>query len=403
MIVAKLKTVVAGSLGSSLASSAFLAVGYCIGQGSAFLLQLALIQSGAVEAAGRAALFISLFSLCLQFVDLGNPTQGAHTYQKSRAEFHEFLRSRAFVGLILGSAVAVYFLSLAGESVDWWLMPLFGLAAYFFGCSETAKFEAARKYHLLAAANTMPWLPFAAVSGVALGYLSTLVANLAIAVVTLSVAVLSFRLTTTQKFSQHWGAVRLSSSLPYISTTLMGQVWGRVVFGIVVSTVGLAEFAYFSLVRQIQVALIVLFGFLIRPRLHLVFSEYERSGTVSIQTLAPQVVPLALALLVTVAGVLISFVPLFTGWVPAEIRQWMPLLIAVFPAALNLLMMQVNQRRLSAGKFLIVEKLGLALNVVLFLALVNLSGVLMALVFAESIGVFVTLASWIVYRKDAKA
>jgi len=377
--------------------------GYCIGQGSAFLLQVALVRGGAGEAAGRAALFISLFSLCLQFVDLGNPTQGARTYQKSRAEYHSFLRSRAFIGLILSGAVAVYFLGLTGERLNWWLVPLFGLAAYFFGCTETAKFEAAGKYHLLAAANAMPWLPFAVVSGIALSYFSSSAANFAVAIVTLSLAVLLFRLTSTQKLSQLWGPVRLSSSVPYISTTLMGQVWGRVVFGIVVATVGLAEFAFFGLVRQVQVALIVLFGFLIRPRLHLVFGQFERSGAISLQTLMPQLIPLGLAMLVTVFGALVSAVPFFGGWIPADVRQWMPLLIVVFPATLNLLLTQLNQRRLVASKFLIVEKLGFALNVILFLVSIKLSGVLMALVFAESIGVLITLGSWIFFKNNEKA
>jgi len=85
------------------------------------------------------------------------------------------------------------------------------------------------------------------------------------------------------------------------------------------------------------------------------------------------------------------------------VRQWMPLLIVVFPATLNLLLTQLNQRRLVASKFLIVEKLGFALNVILFLVSIKLSGVLMALVFAESIGVLITLGSWIFFKNNEKA
>jgi hypothetical protein len=385
---------------SHLSQSVFLLSGFLAGQGSAFFLQASLVASGHGEAAGQMVLLISLFSLALQFSDFGNSTRAVKLYKDDKEfAYRRFLAGRALIGLVVTFVVAAAFNRTTHFSTQQILtIGLFGAAAYFFGLVETARHEARGDFRMLAGFQALPWLIFSAIGFMAATTVSPKASEFLMGGVAFFLSVAAARISNPQRIRTTRPSIPASiSTLPYLSSLLVGQLWGRVVLVVMANQIGLVGLAYFGIVKQLEVAFILIFGFLVRPRLQEMFKiahENKNWGGV-LKAVRHQKTPLLLALCGSALGLLA--LPGHQKWIRSpEFERWLPLFLPILPASLNFLLAQINQRCLPAKKFLVLEKFAFAANIGSFLALISQSP-LLAIVVAESVPLLVTVAGTLIW------
>ncbi len=399
--------------------SAFLALalGYVVGQGSTFLAQAGLMAVGRAEQAGHAAILISLFSLSFQFTDLGNTTRYAPLVRARQwAQAQQFLSTRAWIGLLVVIVTSVsMFKSTTAVTLSWSLCAVAAITAFINGLSPVGLYEVNARYNRFAIIQAVNWLLFSSTLFLVLFLDSSGIGTTLFLLMWLLIASGMYWMTRrdarqmiTQSAdaqaakSASWAVLvkglsagSLMAALPYFTSTLVGQVWGRTLIVFIERSEGLVSFAHFALVRQVQVASILLLGFIIRPRLNkaLQANYFSQHRSVLYATVKLQIKPIGAALALSLGGTAFSLVNGLPAWA-SKWQQWSILFLPMLPSMLNMCLGPVHQALLPQRIFLIIEKLALVTSIVLFLVLYSLS-LKWAVVVSESvIGVMVVSASY---------
>jgi len=368
-------------------------MGFLIGQGSAFGIQALLVTDGRAAEGGQIAIFISIFSFALQFADIGNAVRGVTAAKSGRTLYEEFLEGRALIGCVLSTVVAFVLCLFASVPMSYALVaaPLFGLAGALYASVETAKHELKGDLSPAVSVQALSWIWFATIAFMGAS-LPTGKLALLLGLSASCAAGIAARRTAPRANLRLWGHGRAAVSVaPYLSSWLIGQLWGRIVLACVGYKVGMEGLAYFGMVRQVEIGIILAVGFIVRPGLQRAYKIIDvQVGMAPLhQLLRTQKLPLTLAAATSVSAIFTVALSDYSP-VPAGFREWLPLLIAVFPAAVALFVAQVNQRSFGPRQFLLLEKTSFFVSAMCFLALIGLSAPY-ALLLSECVPLVVTL------------
>ncbi len=370
--------------------SLLLAGGYAAGQGSMFLTQLVVKHYGYNEMLGIIVILVSIISFALQFIDIGNSTFMVRAITRAENDTAgEFLINRAvvafFICLLFSWWVFYENKEIAGV-VTLLALPIIGAIC---GGTATAYLEANRNYFTLTVANAMPWLTMSLVSGLTAfflpaGYIFIVTFASIVAVCSLSLIYTFNRYFRNIQSAPKINLKTIKSVLAFVLPQMGGQIWFRMVIFEINNKLGLIGLGVFGLFRYAQVAMLLILGFMTRPKLqqyianHNVNNCYRLSDLLFLYKTA-----FAFSMLGPILWICSMLIVLPTEW--AEFVQW-TILVAALPITLiSIAVSQLNQLTQSFQYIVIVETFCLLMNILVFYLLFSIStgG---AIVAGESLG-----------------
>lgn len=350
-----------------------LATGYLVGQGSVFGFQLIAKAYDATEFLGLTVLFVSLASFALQFSDFGNTTYVVRKVMAGKNSESAFLTSRSFLAFWSCAFIAIAtYQSGQDASLDLLLvaLPLLGMLS---GLQVFGVLEARNQYWRMTLLQSIPWATMSVTFSILLWTKQSLLtfAPIALLVACLLVYSAGKRIARYERGAQ--SAVRpnfkaLFSALPFVTGPIGGQVWGRVVILAISSQLGLSALGDFGIVRNTQVALILLLGFLGRPILRSFVAKYVASGsrTASLRELLYLYRKLLGLSVIVPVLVVISEVGEFA--IP-HLSNWLWLLIAIPISLTQVALVQCNQIDYTKRQLILFDNLALMANIGTFVLL----------------------------------
>lgn len=358
--------------------SLLLAGGYAAGQGSMFLMQLAVKQFGYDETLGMIVILVSVVSFALQFTDIGNSTFMVRAIARGENDTAaEFLKARVVVAFFICSLFSAWIYFEHKEIVGMVTLVTVPIIGAICGGTATAYLEANRRYFLLTIANAMPWLSMSMMCGLSAFYLN---ANYIFAMVLITVALICMAIAIlvatrcTQKlyFSRKLEIRAIQSVWSFFLPQMGGQIWFRVVIFELNNKIGLAALGIFGLFRYVQVATLLVLGFMTRPQLQKYIATCEKNSDYKlIDLLRLYKTAFIFAMFGPIIWVISKLVVVPAGWY--EPLQWLVLLVALPLTLVSISVTQLNQLTRPFQYVVFVEALCLGLNVVTFYHILSVS------------------------------
>lgn len=351
----------------------WLVAGYAIGQGSAFLLQLVLRHEVDPEIAGTAFFYLSIFSLCFQFSDLGNATySNKFLVDKNEIGYRGFIVGRALFSIPI-TALSVFLFNISNSGLNIVAGAFFALplASFLFGASEVSRVEVGGRYKTFALLQAAPWVLTSVLIWLTFGmdliyvdylpyiWLMVPVIYLLIAKSNIFIIIKSFK---------NIGSVEFFAPLAFLLPPLIAQVWGRYMLILVLHVLSVSSLGPLGIVRSVHTAGCVLFGFLIRPMI-LKFVLETSSSKSEIKKLFSPGKMLLLPLFLGI-GIAIALVIFPTG-IPKDIAYWLPILIGVPIWGFTSILTFKNQLELKPKVFFWVDFFGVLAHIAGFFSLLS--------------------------------
>lgn len=364
-----------------LPSSSFLILGFIVGQGSLFCLQLYFLALNRDSDAGFIYALITLYSFSAQFSELGNTVRYSQINAKGDVrEKENFYFGRWAIALIAGVLTTLWYI-LISKSQDFPIevMPfLIGCAAMIFAVNGNAENESAGKYGKYVLIQSGGWVLFCVLIVLSYSVLGENSYKKFALYLPLLIAILVWYANPTPN-SIHKNKITIGilfagvmSIFPYLFGQVFAQVWGRLMIANIHSDFGLEELGKFGIVRQVQLSLILLIGFLIRPHVRKYVSDVgcnEKPHTLRCLLVDCRNY-LILSLLLSLLALLIYGLNGMLG-VLGKYREWMPLLMGTFPTVLGIVLLQYIHSLGIGRHVLILEIVALSLNMMVFLSLIS--------------------------------
>jgi hypothetical protein len=387
--------------------SVALATGFALGQGSVFLVNAGLLLQGRQASAGLLVAITACFSFTLLFADLANPTRLAQLIAHGDgAGIGRFLSGRAGIGCIAAAVLAlVLMLQIVKLPQAAAVAASMGLAAAIYGATTVAFHEARGDYWRFALLQSAPWVVFASGAFAAFHWLGDDAAVLAVALMLPAIA-LAYRQAARVAYagaapSRRWHDMR--STFPYLVGPLLSQVWGRLVIVVLAMLYGARFLGEFGLFRQVEVAVILLFGFVLRPVIARISTERNPCfDGVDQRVMRLLQVAFGFTAVALLAYFAFKLLPLDLG--PVGHAAWvdlLPLLAGVYLATVGLCFSQASQWLCDGPAMLRLEVAAQLANVAIFFALVFVSP-LGAILLSESAQALIYRLKWLQMVKHEK-
>lgn len=351
-----------------------LAAGYLVGQGSVFGFQLVAKAHDATEFLGLTVLFVSLASFALQFSDFGNTTYVVRKAMEGGNGESTFLTSRSVLAFWSCAIIAIAtYQSGQDASLDLLLigLPLLGMLS---GLQLFGVLEARSQYWLMTALQSIPWVTMSVTFSILLWTNQSFLTFVPIALLLACLLVYAAGKRITRREGSSQSAVRpdlkaLFSALPFVTGPIGGQVWGRVVILAISSQLGLSALGDYGIVRNTQVALILLLGFLGRPILRSFVATYVASGsrTASLRELLYLYRKLLGLSVIAPVLVILSEVGEFAF---SQLSNWSWLLVAIPISLTQVALVQCNQIDYTKRQLILFDNLALVANIGTFFLLI---------------------------------
>jgi O-antigen/teichoic acid export membrane protein len=390
-------------LKQKLNPSLVLALGYAIGQGSIFVLQLTARYLGLFEVAGLIVLLVSVISFCFQFSDMGNSTYLVkNIIEKQTNQVSQFIYSRAVLGLlicILFSIVGWYQYPKPSLIAMYLVLPLIGAFCALF---QTSYLEASQNYLKMAICNCLPWLVMCIAM---LAFFTPADMTLAVAIVSLSVLVCCFCVCRYcwffKKSDFEFKSILIASA--FVFPPLGGQVLFRYILFSLASTASLAELGALGTVRYGQVGSILILSFIIRPLIRDCINDFSSgSADISFATLIKKYkFALILSVSISIVCIVVYLINLNHAENRAGLVYWLPVLFMLPLVVCAQAATQTNQLILKPSLQLFIEYLGLAVNLIAFVVLVMINPVV-AIVVGEVLYAITIVISAVLIGKIKK-
>lgn len=257
------------ALSNSIKSSAYLTLGYLMGQGLVFFAQLNLKLSGKQEELGLVVMLISLFSLAVQFGEFGGSTYVIKKIKETNNNLVPFYVFRVLAALGVMILVVLFGSNEINKILDPSFTYIFVLIAVISALNCMPCIEYDNKYKLIAILSAVPWV-LVAVSV----YIVDYTVNYGVKILVYGALVgVVFVVANTWFFAARGGIIfgvtsikqGLLAGVSYIVPPLCGQMVGRFVLLYVGGVSGLQELGDYGLYKYLQVGAALLLGFLIRP------------------------------------------------------------------------------------------------------------------------------------------
>jgi hypothetical protein len=363
-----------------------LGLGYLVGQGSVFLFQFIAKIEHANEFLGLTVIFVSLVSFALQFSDFGNSTYVSRKVINGEQGVDQFLFSRAVLGFLLCSCLSIAAYAADLDSSLLTLLVLLPLIGVVCALQAYGVLEAHGRYVLIAFLQALPWLAMAALFLSLLQLDQTHLNLIPFVLLALCAWLLLFSRRQLAKEArpqpfQPSSRRRWWVALPYVSGPLGGQVWGRVVIFYVSSSVGLASVGDYGIMRNVQIASLLLLGFLMRPILRDYLAQWTdrcESGARLPSLLAKYKTVLALSFLGPATAALLNVSDINSMY----LSGWGWLLLGMPMTVVQLACVQCNQVDCGSRLLLGLDALSLSMNVFTFFLFSSFS-VVLAIVMGE--------------------
>lgn len=382
-------------------STLFLMIGYAVGQGGGFALQVYCRQAGYLEQAGLLVLIFSLFSFSLQFSELGGATYISKNYNEKNIEnIKKFVSGRALFALLITIIMALYFNKNSdGASQVFPLILMAPLLAFVFGLVPVSIFESTGNYAALALIQAVMWVIITSV-GVVMVFLPKVFNYYVFASLIggcflyFFYFAIFFRKIESEKYK--FLSPPSLKALPFIFGAIGGQFWGRYILVKIENGYGLEVLGSFGFIKYLQVATCIFLSFMMRP----IFQNFLRTAknkkiTNAWVLIKFQKKSIYVALFVCVLG-------LFTGLYNNNydynkiIGPWMFISICIPGWVFCSIFSQLNQINFSGGNLIVIEAIGLLVNASLFLIFIDVSPVF-AIIFGELGQAFVAIIFYVTF------
>lgn len=376
--------------------SAILAAGYVFGQGCVFLLLICAQFLGYKEMSGVLVVVVSMLSFCFQFGDFGNQNYLSKEIAKGNVgKTISFLHCRSVFAFLICSIVALW--ACMENRIDglWIVAVCMPFVAALCGLSYGAFAEASGNYLKLVVINILPWVGMTC--GLASIFLHTDTRLVMLLVASFAVfgCVIAFfmakRNLPVQKVAIDSSTLLLV--MPYILSPLGGQIWFRYVIFQLGAAVGLSSLGAMGVIRNLQIAILLCVGFLVRPALRLSVRAAVASGGA---------ITMTHVFLGYRTGIIISsFLSfaaigcwLYIGTTDSDTMWYWILLLAPIPLTLiGQAAASANQLRNGHKYILLTDYSCLCINVIAFISLVNYHP-LLAIIVSESLHALALVAAY---------
>lgn len=386
-------------------STLVLMIGYAVGQGSGFLLQIYCRSNGYLEDAGLLIIFYSLFSFAIQFSELGGATFIARKYRDDKLdEIKSFVVGRAIVAFLATSGVAFYFYKNSSNVVIIYSILIAApILSLIYGLIPVSVLEVNKNYIYLSAMQAFMWIIAAGVciliifdknsSNIYIGFLLSIAAILYF---------LFFKKLMQNNVIKIFSLVGKPSMavMPFFLGSIGGQIWGRYILLSMEDIYGLSALSALGMVKYMQVATCLFLSFVMRPS----FQNYlrlmdgqklKKAKNLLILQKSAIVVSLAIA----VVGIILSFYYKDRGY-NSVVGPWLVLLVSIPAWVFSNIFSQINQINLEKNKLIFVEIICLSINILIFILFVE-NNPARAMVFGE-IGQALMAISFYVYIVHGK-
>lgn len=383
--------------------SVVLAIGYAIGQGSIFIVQLFARMLGSYDVSGLLVIIVSLISFCFQFSDMGNSTYLLRKIAANQSdEIGGFLFARVLFSFFVCLLFSVYGFLIFPKSEMYPLyttLPILGCICAIFG---GAGVESRGDYRKLAFFNSLPWVVLSLSLLLLLTSLELKFSILAVcATVTTACILISVRLKLP--YSLVWSRAEFWAAAQFVLPALGGQLFFRYIIFSLAAVVSLSELGALGIVRYFQVGTILLVGFIVRPKIRSyicansnVHNGYRLRYFLVNYKLSIQI-SLAFSLLSAVIYSVLNVISIGTD----DFRYWLPILFSLPLSVMGQAVSQYNQLTAMPKISLLIEYTSLLASFAIFVYLLNISPVLSILI-SESIYAITLIATTILVRRFSK-
>ena len=352
--------------------SIILMLGYLVGQGSAFLLQLLLKFYSLSELLGVVVLLISYFSFAFQFSDLGNKSGLLFAALKKDVIVVESLHfSRGVVGFFTCMLLAIYtYIDVGGETEILPFLIALPVLGYLYGIIKLVYFEADNNYVAFAIVGSIQWLFFVLTTGICF-FISYFVDEVSfqVSLTVVAVMVVLFSCFSVLYVKRQFASAKNNFSfdpsiLQFVLPHVGGQMWARVLLLFVAKSLGLISLGMFGVVKYLQVFLSLFVSFLLRPKFK-TFLEGSVEG-VSLKLVAKLLHDSWFGIAVSLVGPLICFLYFDVDLDIFDFSDWPYLLIGIPFSLVGQVSRQINQIALPWKAMILLEQVSLGLNVAVF-------------------------------------
>ncbi|TWO72294.1 hypothetical protein FN976_06205 [Caenimonas sedimenti] len=370
-------------------ASIALAGAYLAGQGSMFLFQMASKATGHSELAGIAVLAATILSFGFQFSELG--AGRIISYYGNR----EFDRLSSFVvcRIMIAVVAALLFATMTSQSSN----ELQGLHYLGFAIAVLASanlvsiVEARQSYVAVAIASALPWL--ATTLGMMLYATIGDMPLWSVGVLPLVVVFSSLfwsHITSNFKLINRLPTPRaLSETAAIVLPLLYGQVWGRLVVIFFLATLGWESLANFGIVRYLQVAIVLISGFILRPLVRgLLVGEIDSNRQLRLgEFLRTTRNPFIFSIISTLIAAIVLWI------IGSGLEDWTILLFVAPLQTIASIAIQISHAKGQAIQIFKMEQVALMVNAIVFCLLWNTNPAL-----AMAIGEMLQMGILIAYR-----